>query len=313
MALPPSSSRRRRATRPVLYLAAALSTVSLVALLFWFRRDVFARQRLPVDSDFGHATATSSYIYFHKPSLPPTDGHRPVQTPAADDFVPPPPAHPNMTQPLVVLPQGAYAGTTLLATPARPKALDAWRGIPYAVSTGGDNRFRAPVALPDTTTPDGSAGRPVSAVAFGQCCPSGQDHPAGIVEGEDCLNLNVYRPHGSDGSGRKLPVAVYVHGGGFNTGLGAERDMASFVAHAADDIVAVNFNYRVGALGFLPCELTARDGLLNLGLRDQQALFAWVKRNIAAFGGDPDNITVMGLSAGAHSVSSVSPGHPPDE
>ncbi len=133
---------------------------------------------------------------------------------------------------------------------------------------------------------------------------------------ENCLNANIYRPNGlvdKDGNDAnegiwvmkkkpRLPVAVYIHGGGFNTGHGAERNMASFVAWNEAPMVAVNFNYRVGALGFLPSEVTAREGLLNLGLRDQQMLLEWVRDNIEAFGGDPDNVTIMGLSAGAHSV-----------
>jgi carboxylesterase type B len=128
-----------------------------------------------------------------------------------------------------------------------------------------------------------------------------------LPESEDCLRLNVYRPVGSvTAAGRPktkpLPVVIYVHGGSFNTGHGGERNMASFVSWAKEDILAVSFNYRTGPFGFLPSALTAREGLLNLGLKDQQALFRWVKENIGAFGGDAENITIMGLSAGAHSV-----------
>lgn len=104
------------------------------------------------------------------------------------------------------------------------------------------------------------------------------------------------------GEGKRLPVVVYVHGGGFNGGSGKERNMASFVSWADTPIVGISFNYRVGALGFLPSALSKKEGILNLGLKDQQMLFAWVQKNVATFGGDPDNVTLMGLSAGAHSI-----------
>lgn len=78
--------------------------------------------------------------------------------------------------------------------------------------------------------------------------------------------------------------------------------MASFVSWSEMPIIGINFNYRVGALGFLPSGLTLKHGLMNLGLKDQQFLFNWVRKNVASFGGDPDNVTIMGLSAGAHSI-----------
>lgn len=72
----------------------------------------------------------------------------------------------------------------------------------------------------------------------------------------------------------------------------------------AEPLLVVSFNYRIGALGFLNSAMTAKEGLLNLGLRDQVQLLDWVRDNIAHFGGDPSRITLIGLSAGAHSVSS---------
>jgi carboxylesterase type B len=174
--------------------------------------------------------------------------------------------------------------------------------VPYARVNG---RFRpaAPLPASDLT---------FSADRFGTVCP----RPGGDTDGlpgseEDCLNANVYRPQAKNEDHRKttreqkklVPVVVYVHGGAFNFGKGSERNIASFVAHSTDPIVGVDFNYRLGPLGFLPSSLTARAGILNVGLRDQQAALEWVRRNVAAFGGDPDNITLMGLSAGAHSVS----------
>ena len=220
------------------------------------------------------------------------------------------------TRPRVVLPQGTYVGTTLLDSHRFPKPIEAFRGVPYAQDAGGQNRFRPPQPLPESTGT-------FDAVAWGKICPA-----EGMVArnmSENCLNANIYRPAGlvdgdgyerveevvkedgaNEGGAKKkrprLPVVVYVHGGGFNKGHGTERNMASFVAWAEAPMVAVNFNYRVGALGFLPSAVTAREGLLNLGLRDQQMLLGWVQDNIEAFGGDPDNVTIMGLSAGAHSI-----------
>ncbi|KAK4197182.1 Alpha/Beta hydrolase protein [Triangularia verruculosa] len=207
------------------------------------------------------------------------------------------------TAPAVELKQGVYIGTTNFKAPRFKKSVEAFRGIPYAQTTGGENRFRPPQPLkPSTET--------FQATEYGQFCPI-NDGVVYMGQGEDCLNLNVYRPaglvkgkYGKDKNGNevKLPVVVYIHGGGFNAGKGIERNMASFVAWAEHDLVAVNFNYRVGALGFLPSDVTAREGILNLGLRDQQALLEWVQDNIGAFGGDKGNVTIMGLSAGAHSI-----------
>ncbi|KAK0740974.1 Alpha/Beta hydrolase protein, partial [Schizothecium vesticola] len=243
----------------------------------------------------------------HPHRLPPPPGHfhpppHPHHPPGAmpPPPPPPPPQPPKASKPAVVLTQGRYTGTTILASAAFPRAIDAFRGVPFAQSTAGENRFRPPQSLPPSD-------EEFPALQFGQSCPrEGWLKPG---TGEDCLNLNVYRTAGLvDAHGKlkkegdKLPVIVYVHGGAFNTGCGVERNMASFVSWAEDAMIGINFNYRVGALGFLPSEVTAREGLLNLGLRDQQMLFDWVRDNIEAFGGDPDNVTIMGLSAGAHSV-----------
>ncbi|KAH7625109.1 Alpha/Beta hydrolase protein [Sordaria sp. MPI-SDFR-AT-0083] len=171
-------------------------------------------------------------------------------------------------------------------------------------TTGGENRFRPPKALPDSD-------QTFQAVRFGENCPIGGTVGKGF--GENCLNANIYRPAGlvdddglksGDSSKRPalLPVVVYIHGGAFNGGMGVERNMASFIAWADAPMIGINFNYRVCALGFLPSALTAKEGLLNLGLRDQTMMLEWVRENVKAFGGDPDNVTIMGLSAGAHSI-----------
>ena len=116
---------------------------------------------------------------------------------------------------------------------------------------------------------------------------------------EDCLNLNVYAPYEAEGA----PVILFFYGGGFDSGLNAENpfDGSGWARRGA---VAVMANYRVGPLGYLTHEEIqnkyGRDG--NFGLDDQLAALRWVRAHIAAFGGDPDNVTLMGQSAGAISV-----------
>lgn len=203
--------------------------------------------------------------------------------------------------PTVALAQGRYTGVLLPAgaDTGLPRAVEAWRGIPYGQPTDGPRRFRPPVPLEADFEVEVK-----SAATFGAICPGSMSlRLGGIAQGEDCLNLNVYR-RAADGKGGKglMPVLVYVHGGAFNGGMGVERNMSSFVGWAEAPVLGVNFNYRVGALGFPSSAAADGEGCLNLGLRDQRLLFAWVRENIAAFGGDPGRVTVMGLSAGAHSV-----------
>ncbi len=119
---------------------------------------------------------------------------------------------------------------------------------------------------------------------------------------EDCLFLNVFAPDTAK-PGDKLPVLVYIHGGGFTGGCGHEKHFDGPV-WATRGIIGVTLNYRLGPLGFaaLP-ELKQEAGVTgNYGLYDQLEALRWVNRNIAAFGGDPDNVTIMGQSAGAMSV-----------
>lgn len=117
---------------------------------------------------------------------------------------------------------------------------------------------------------------------------------------EDCLFLNIFAP---EEKGEKLPVIIYIHGGGFTGGCGHEKHFDCSI-WAKKGVIGVTLNYRIGPLGFavLP-ELKEEAGRTgNYGLYDQLTAIKWVKRNISAFGGDPDNITIMGQSAGAMSV-----------
>ncbi|KAI8220652.1 Lipase 1 [Colletotrichum sp. SAR 10_77] len=119
--------------------------------------------------------------------------------------------------------------------------------------------------------------------------------------GEDCLNLNVYRPAGVSIE-EKLPVLIWIHGGLFRNGAGIIFDGASFVASSPEPVMVVTFNYRLAALGFLASPLLADLDLVNLGLQDQHQLLRFVHKYISSFGGDPDRVTLGGKSAGAHSV-----------
>ncbi|HEX6351935.1 carboxylesterase/lipase family protein [Actinophytocola sp.] len=128
-------------------------------------------------------------------------------------------------------------------------------------------------------------------------CPQPTDIPiAPADQDEDCLRLNVTTP-AAPGGGR--PVIVYIHGGSFNYGSGSNYTPDALVTRG--DAVVVTINYRLGALGFLAHPDLGPDAG-NLGLADQQAALRWVRDNIAAFGGNPRNVTIMGQSAGGYSV-----------
>jgi acetylcholinesterase len=201
-------------------------------------------------------------------------------------------------RPTVSIPQGTYRGK-VLEDPDHAVPIEAWLGIPYAKPPVGELRFARPVPLPPSNDT-------YDAVAFGFRCPGKQlIQIPGIPEpSEDCLTLNVFRQQGTASEHKgSLPVLVYIHGGAFNRATAAMHDTASMLSHSPGPFIAVSFNYRLGALGFLNCELTAKKGLLNLGLHDQRLVLQWVQDNIAAFGGNPSDVTLAGLSAGAHSIA----------
>ncbi|KXH69287.1 carboxylesterase [Colletotrichum salicis] len=191
-------------------------------------------------------------------------------------------------RPTVRLDQGAFIGTTL-SEPEFPRGVEAFLGVPYAKC----QRLRRPEA-------PGQCGDSFDAAEYGPVCPTAD--PTYPADEEGCLNANVFRPAGGRVEGKKVPVLVYTHGGAFNFGRGGDRNLAAFVSFSKRDVVAVSFNYRLGPLGFLPCGVAAREGIANLGLMDQRALLEWVQRNIGKFGGDEGDVTVMGFSAGAHSL-----------
>ncbi|HEX6469572.1 MAG TPA: carboxylesterase/lipase family protein [Streptosporangiaceae bacterium] len=169
-------------------------------------------------------------------------------------------------------------------------------GVPYAAAPFGGNRFRAPVppepwdGVRDALEYGPTAPKPAYRPAF----ESLLDDP--IIPGEECLNLNIWAPEGGSG----LPVMVWIHGGAFRNGSGA-IPVYQGTSFARDGVVCVTINYRLGAEGFVQLP----DAPANRGLLDQIAALEWVKDNIAAFGGDPGNVTVFGESAGAMSVNAL--------
>lgn len=187
---------------------------------------------------------------------------------------------------------GALRGTVV------DDAYRTFQGIPYAAPPVGDLRFRPPEpAQPWQDTRD--------ATAPGSPCPqvAGATNPTASTE-EDCLVLDVTTPAGLDAPSGDLPVMVWIHGGSWRTGAGANYDASALAVEG--DVVVVTINYRLGPFGFLAQQdLSAAIGEAgsgSAGLLDQQAALRWVESNIDAFGGDPGNVTVFGESAGASSV-----------
>lgn len=189
------------------------------------------------------------------------------------------------------------------AGPARGVArqgLNIFLGLPYALPPTGARRWRPPAPMPDW-------GDTCDATQFGPACPQPFRRPGSVYEcdipvrDEDCLNLNIWAPEGA----RDLPVFVWIHGGNLLRGAGSEA-LTNGAALAKRGQVVVTINYRLNILGYLAhpeLDDESPDNVSgNYGLLDQIAALEWVKRNISAVGGNPDNVTVAGESAGALSV-----------
>jgi len=182
-------------------------------------------------------------------------------------------------------------------------AVRIFRGVPFAAPPVGDLRWKAPQPVAHWTGVR-------NAQEFGPHCMQanvfGDIYPRDKVMSEDCLNLTVWAP--ANPATKRLPVYLWFYGGGFAAGASDEPryDAESF---ARRGIVAVNANYRLGVFGFMAHpELTLESphkASGNYGLLDQLAALEWVRRNIAAFGGDPHKITIGGESAGSLSVSAL--------
>ncbi len=195
------------------------------------------------------------------------------------------------------------ASTTLgrVAGRVEPDGLKSFLGIPYARAMVGDLRFTKP-------QPPAPWSGVYSALAFGPVFPQIFDktEPSSLYfQDEDCLHLNVWTPAVDTA---KRPVMVFIHGGGYIWGSNADPlyDCGNLVRRG--DVVAVNINYRMGALGYLDLSTVGGEAYIdsgNLGVLDQVAALKWVRDNIANFGGDPNNVTIFGESAGAGSVATL--------
>lgn len=200
--------------------------------------------------------------------------------------------------PVVRVEQGRLAG-------AMENGVAVWRGVPYAAAPVADLRWRPPqaparwqgVRAATALSPDCMQGRMPNLPGVRPTSPAPLS--------EDCLYLNVWRPQ-TVARGHKTPVVVWIHGGAFVNG-GSSDAMTWGDALARRGVMVVTFNYRLGRLGFFAHpELTAEhqgEAVGNYGLMDQAAALKWVRRNIAAFGGDPANVTVMGESAGGIAIN----------
>jgi para-nitrobenzyl esterase len=188
--------------------------------------------------------------------------------------------------PVAKIKQGALTGAVV-------EGVEEFWGIPYAAPPVGDLRWKPPVAAA------GWNGARDASKAGASCQPTQKGEYT-----EDCLFANVTRPAGAK-PGQKLPVYVWIHGGGFTIGsatgaFGAETDGIQF---AEDGVITVSVSYRLGRAGWFAHPALCKEGPCgNYGLMDQIAALKWVKANIASFGGDPNNVTIGGESAGGISV-----------
>jgi para-nitrobenzyl esterase len=178
--------------------------------------------------------------------------------------------------------------------------VSSFKGIPFALPPVGELRWRPP-------QPAAKWQGVRKATTYGADCmqiPFPSDAaPLGMKPAEDCLYLNVWRP--AHAAAKKLPVLVWIYGGGFVNG-GSSPAVYDGSPFARDGVIFVSFNYRLGRFGFFahPALSAEQPGgpLANYAIMDQIAALGWVRRNIAAFGGDPNNVTICGESAGGMSV-----------
>ena len=194
------------------------------------------------------------------------------------------------------------------------KGVTVFKGIPYAAPPVGELRWQMPqpvVPWSGVKTADTFGPIPWQKDLSEMTLYGKEFYSDGMPEmSEDCLYLNVWAPTGTLGKkDSKLPVALWIHGGAFDHGYGHEIEFDGD-SWASRGVILVTFNYREGIFGFfglknLAAEETAGGRSGNYAVYDQLAALEWVRKNIAVFGGDPDNITLFGQSAGARSVQTL--------
>jgi len=198
--------------------------------------------------------------------------------------------------PIVSTDEGTVEGTF-------DNSIYCFKGIPFAAPPTGKNRWRPP--QPPLPWEGIREAKHYNTLALQSQYPAGSFFKQpNYPQSEDCLHLNIWTP--SLGTSERLPVMVWIHGGYFNYGGGA---LPNYNGNnlARHGLVVVTFNYRLGVLGFLGHPALSKESAHgvsgNYGLLDQIAALHWVQNNIASFGGDPDNVTVFGESAGSWSIS----------
>ncbi|KAE9397229.1 esterase 1 [Gymnopus androsaceus JB14] len=190
-------------------------------------------------------------------------------------------------------PQVQLGNTTLIGRDVTLLNQDFFGGIPFAEPPLGALRLQRPVLKTSLDTAEFNASN------FGFSCLQ-EGVPVSELS-EDCLTINVFRPSGVT-SNASLPVMFWTYGGGFDEGSSAQFNASAIVLQSVvrgTPIIYVNFNYRLGPLGFPQGQEAANRNVLNLALSDQIAALTWVQENIGAFGGDKSKVTVFGESAGA--------------
>ncbi|KAJ6086407.1 hypothetical protein N7467_005321 [Penicillium canescens] len=197
--------------------------------------------------------------------------------------------------PTVTVRNGTYSGVR-----SATYAQDFFLGMPYAQQPVGNLRFAVPQPLNESW--EGTR----DAKNYSDICIGYGTDSIWYPQSEACLTLNVIRSSSAK-EGSKLPVGVWIHGGGFYMGSGADQryNMSAIVQNAYNigkPFIAVTLNYRLSAWGFISSSQVSNSGNTNLGLRDQRLALQWVQENIAAFGGDPTKVTIWGESAGGTSV-----------
>ncbi|XP_012216886.1 esterase E4 [Linepithema humile] len=196
-----------------------------------------------------------------------------------------------MDKPIVTVKQGKLQG--IFEENVLGSRYIAFKGIPFAAPPVGKLRFK------DPEPPAAWAGvRDASRNAGSECIQLTSLPNPTLIGSEDCLYLNVFIPENIYGTKRN-PVMVWVHGGGYFVGSGNDTDKRPDYL-LAKGVILVSINYRLGALGFLNLDHEIASG--NQGLKDQAAALKWIKENIETFGGDSNNITVFGISAGSSST-----------